>query len=79
LPTRRKSEVTDPLSERKQVHRSGNLTVRPSAPWTSAVHALLRHLETVGFAGSPRVVGTGIDPAGREMVEFVAGDVVVER
>jgi hypothetical protein len=69
----------DLLSERKQVHRAGDLTLRPSAPWTSAVHALLRHLEMVGFAGSPRVVGTGIDAAGREMIEFVAGDVAQDR
>ena len=69
----------DSLSERKQVHRAGDLTLRPSAPWTPAVHALLRHLETVGFAGSPRVVGTGIDAAGREMIQFVADDVAQER
>jgi hypothetical protein len=71
--------VLDPLSARKRVHRSGTMTRRPSAPWTPAVHALLRHLETVGFAGSPRVVGAGIDPEGREMVEFVAGDVARDR
>ena len=71
--------MLDPLSERKQVHRAGTVTVRPSAPWTPAVHALLRHLETVGFAGSPRVVGAGIDPAGREMVEFIEGDVARDR
>ena len=51
----------DPLSERKQVHRAGHLTLRPSAPWTPDIHALLRHLETVGFTGSPRIIGTGID------------------
>jgi hypothetical protein len=69
----------DPLSERKQVHRAGHLTLRPSAPWTPAVHAVLRHLEAVGFAGSPRVVGTGIDAAGREMIQFVADDVAQDR
>jgi hypothetical protein len=35
--------------------------LRPARPWTSAVHALLRHLERAGFAGSPRVVGDGYD------------------
>jgi hypothetical protein len=69
----------DPLSERKQIHRAGHLTLRPSAPWTPAVHALLRHLETVGFTGSPRIIGTGIDAAGREMIEFVSGDVAQDR
>lgn len=28
-------------------------------PWSPAVHALLTHLERVGFAGAPRFAGTG--------------------
>ncbi|GIH73865.1 hypothetical protein Plo01_02940 [Planobispora longispora] len=32
--------------------------LRPAGPWTPAAHALLHHLERVGFTGSPRVVGT---------------------
>lgn len=69
----------DNLSERKQVFRVGDVTLRPAAPWTPAVHALLRHLESVGFAGAPKVVGAGFDADGRETVEFVAGDVLPRR
>jgi Phosphotransferase enzyme family len=38
------------------------------------VHALLRHLEDVGFPGSPRVVGGGFDPQGRETLSYIEGD-----
>ncbi|HEX3753398.1 MAG TPA: hypothetical protein VHW06_22725 [Streptosporangiaceae bacterium] len=44
-----------------RVSRRGPHMLRPARPWTSAVHALLRHLERAGFAGSPRVVGDGYD------------------
>jgi Ser/Thr protein kinase RdoA (MazF antagonist) len=67
------------LSERKQVHRSGGMMVRPWAPWTATVHALLRHLEAVGFTGSPRVIGPGANPIGLETLQFVAGDVASDR
>jgi hypothetical protein len=34
--------------------RSGDTVVRPGGSWTPAVHAVLRHLEAVGFDGAPR-------------------------
>jgi hypothetical protein len=47
-------------------------TVRPATgPWTPAVHALLRHLESVRFMESPRVLG--IDAMGRESLTFLPG------
>jgi Ser/Thr protein kinase RdoA (MazF antagonist) len=49
---------------------------RPVQPSTPAVHALLRHLEAVGFAGAPRVVG--LDDEGREVVTYLDGEVVGE-
>jgi hypothetical protein len=52
--------------------RVGDTVRRRAGPWTPTVHALLRHLETVGFEGSPRVVG--IDEQGREMLQFIEGD-----
>ena len=52
--------------------RVGDTVRRRAGPWTPTVHALLRHLETVGFDGSPRVVG--IDEQGREMLQFIEGD-----
>jgi hypothetical protein len=44
-------------------------------PWTPTVHALLRHLERVGFAGSPRVVGVDGDV---EILTFIEGEVAVD-
>ncbi len=56
------------------VWRSDKGVHRPSGPWTPTVHSFLHHLETVGFDGAPRVVGT--DEAGREILTFVEGDVL---
>ena len=39
------------------VVRVGDTVRRNVGPWTPAVHALLRHLEYVGFTGAPRVLG----------------------
>jgi Ser/Thr protein kinase RdoA (MazF antagonist) len=46
---------------------------RDPGPWSPAVLALLRHLEDAGFAGAPRVAGSGFAPDGREMVSYVDG------
>jgi Ser/Thr protein kinase RdoA (MazF antagonist) len=54
--------------------RVGDTVRRPTGPWTAAVHALLRHLEQRGVDAAPRVLG--IDDRGREVLEFVEGDVV---
>ena len=61
------------------VIRSGGMVKRPARPWTGTVHALLRHLEEVGFAGSPRVVGDGIDAAGNEVLTYIDGSIVHPR
>lgn len=37
------------------------------------MHVLLEHLESVGFPGAPRFLGT--DTAGREVLSFIPGDV----
>jgi Phosphotransferase enzyme family len=47
---------------------------RPSGPWTPGVHALLGHLEELGYDGAPRV--RGIDEQGREVLDYVEGEVV---
>lgn len=52
--------------------RVGDTVRRRAGAWTPAVHALLRHLEAVGFEGSPRVVGT--DEQGREVLAYIEGD-----
>ena len=63
------------LSHGKGVQRREEVVVRPAAPWTPAVHALLRHLETHDFTGAPRLVGTGRDAEGRETIAYVPGEV----
>lgn len=47
---------------------------RTPGEWTSSVHALLTHLESVGFEGAPRALG--FDDDGRETVSFLAGETV---
>lgn len=54
--------------------RVGDTVRRPTGAWSPAVHALLRHLDTVGFASSPRVLG--IDDGGREILTYLEGETV---
>ncbi|GAB3762197.1 phosphotransferase [Microlunatus parietis] len=54
------------------VSRVGNTVRRPVRPWTRSVHALLRHLEAVGFTAAPRVIG--VEESGqREILTYVHG------
>lgn len=55
------------------VVRVGDTVRRPCKPNTPFIHQLLRHLESVGFEGAPRVLG--IDPQGREILTFIQGEV----
>jgi len=55
------------------VVRVGETVRRPAGPWTPSVHALLCHLNAVGFPGSPR--SFGIDTQGRHVVEWIDGEV----
>jgi hypothetical protein len=57
------------------VVRVGRHVLRPSNPHTVSVHAFLRSLRDVGFAGASLPVG--VDPDGRERLEYVDGDVAV--
>lgn len=59
---------------RTVVHRRGRVVIRDTGPWTPAVHALLRHLEDVGFAAAPRLVGSGLERDGREVLTFIEGE-----
>ncbi len=47
---------------------------RVNQPWTPAVHAVLGHLEAIGFAGAPRVLG--FDEQGRERLTYLEGETV---
>jgi Phosphotransferase enzyme family len=53
------------------VVRVGRTVRRPVRPHTPAVHALLRHLEAVGFDGAPRLLG--IDGRNREVLTYLPG------
>ena len=53
--------------------RVGATVRRPTGPWTPAVHALLRHLEG-RVPCVPRVLG--FDEQGREVLDFLPGEVV---
>ena len=57
------------------VVRHDNTILRPVQPWTATIHALLRHLEAVGFTGAPRVVGDGYDGRGNEVLTYIEGEV----
>jgi hypothetical protein len=55
------------------VVRVGDTVRRPLGTHSPLVHALLAHLESVGFEGAPRFLG--IDGAGREVLSYVHGEV----
>jgi Phosphotransferase enzyme family len=56
------------------VLRVGDTVRRRTGSWTPAVHALLRHLEHVGFPGAPRVLG--IDEQGCEILTYLPGKTI---
>src|SRR5690606_13589489 len=57
------------------VVRVGDEVHRPTNAHSPAIHALLLHLEAVGFNGTPRVIAVG--PDGRERLRFIGGDVPI--
>ena len=67
------------------VVRVGDTVRRATGPWSPAVHALLKHLERVGYPAAPRLLG--IDAGGREILTYIDGvvpqdaepDVVTDR
>ncbi|MDQ1626448.1 MAG: hypothetical protein QOI54_192 [Actinomycetota bacterium] len=62
-------------ANRGRVVRVGDTVRRPLRPASAATHALLRHLEAVGFDGAPRLLG--VDDRGREVLSYVEGEAVV--
>ncbi len=71
------AEITLPggLGSGGLVVRIGSTVRRPMKPHSPSVHDFLRHLERVGFDGAPRLLG--IDDDGREILEYIVGDVAV--
>lgn len=72
---RRTSPLEQPLaggvSNSGLVVRVGDTVHRPQSAGSPAVHALLQHLERVGFDGAPRYLGQDSD--GREVLSYVEG------
>ena len=64
---------------RTHVVRKGDTVLRETGAWAATVHALLRHLEAVGFTAAPRVIGSGFDEQGREVLSFIEGEFVHPR
>jgi hypothetical protein len=58
-------------ANRGLVVRVGDTVRRPVRATSPAIHALLRHLDRVGFDGAPRFLG--IDAEGREILSYVRG------
>ncbi|MET7419895.1 aminoglycoside phosphotransferase family protein [Dactylosporangium sp. NPDC005555] len=48
-----------------------------ASPWTTTVHAVLRHLEDAGFDAAPRALG--FDDQGREMLTYLTGETIGDR
>lgn len=61
-------------ANRGLVVRVGQTVRRPLRSTSEASHALLRHLERVGFDGAPRFLG--LDEAGREVLSYIPGEAV---
>ncbi|GIH27978.1 trifolitoxin immunity protein [Acrocarpospora phusangensis] len=78
VSTKRRAESEIPLhggEVTEGVVRVGRTVRRPRKPSTPSVHALLRHLESAGFDGAPRVLG--VDAAGREILTYIDGTAAV--
>lgn len=56
------------------VHRRGDVVLRDARPWSRAVVSLLGHLESRGFAESPRPHGDGFALDGRESLTYLDGE-----
>ena len=63
------------VANRGRVVRIGDTVRRPLRRTSSATHALLRHLEAVGFPGAPRFLG--VDARDREVLSYIPGSTVI--
>jgi hypothetical protein len=59
-----------------RVTRLGDTVRRPWRRTGPATHALLDHLEQVGFDGAPRFLGA--DERGREVLSYIPGEAAIE-
>jgi hypothetical protein len=66
------SEVTLPGGNTTGAVLIDGVVHKRASPWTATVHAVLRHLEDVGFDAAPRALG--FDDQGREMLTYLPGE-----
>ncbi len=69
--TREEQPLVGGVSNSGLVVRVGDTVHRPQTARSAAVHALLQHLERVGFDGAPRYLGQ--DDQQREVLSYVEG------
>ncbi|MFI5696161.1 phosphotransferase [Kribbella sp. NPDC051586] len=74
MPAEVETQLLGGTANRGLVVRVGDTVRRPLRPSSLATHALLEHLERVGFEGAPRLLG--IDSQGREVLSYVPGATV---
>ncbi|MFI0481938.1 aminoglycoside phosphotransferase family protein [Actinomadura sp. 9N215] len=74
MPGQEYDRVTD-LNHTNPSRRDGSLVTHPAQAWTPTVQAFLRHLEDEGFPAAPRVVGSGFDDAGNEVLTWLDGEI----
>lgn len=68
-------ELTGGTANRGLVRRVGDTVRRPRPTADTGVHALLDHLERVGFDGAPRYLGQ--DANGRDVLTYIDGEVPI--
>src|SRR5215208_4908609 len=67
-------ELVGGTANRGLVVRVGDTVRRPLRASSTATHALLQHLESVGFKGAPAFLG--VDSQGREVLSYLSGETV---
>ncbi|MFF0269208.1 phosphotransferase [Kribbella sp. NPDC004536] len=67
-------ELVGGTANRGLVVRVGDTVRRPLRASGTATHALLQHLESVGFKGAPAFLG--VDSRGREVLSYLPGETV---
>jgi Phosphotransferase enzyme family len=68
-------QLSGGLANEGQVVRIGDTVRRPAGPHSEAVKNLLDHLRRTGFEAAPLVLGK--DPEGRDVYEWIDGDVPI--
>lgn len=58
------------------VRRQGDSVIRPTGPWSPAIHQLLRHLESEGFEYSPRLLSVDKEN-NTERLTYIKGQVAM--